>query len=101
MILVRAISAILITIVALPFAIIGGLFFRERKCTPEVLAADLKALADGTGDDMAWDNLESVRIADHRHEAIRQEALTVNLPLQPAGREILSRLATKAKALAS
>jgi hypothetical protein len=42
-------------IIAMPVALIAGLLSKGRNCTPEELAADLKELADGTEDYMAWD----------------------------------------------
>jgi hypothetical protein len=95
----RAIRAVAILAVALPVAIVAGLFLSKgRKCTPEELAADLDEFASGTEGEMAWDRLESVPILDPRLEGIRREAMAVNLPLRAEDRDLLGRLAVKARA---
>jgi len=95
----RAILAIAIVVVALPVAIVAGLLSKGRKCTPEELAADLDVFASGTEGEMAWDRLESVPILDPRLEGIRREAMAVNLPLRAEDRDLLGRLAVKARLL--
>ena len=97
--LLRAIGAVGLVIIALPVALFAGLFSKGRKCTPEELVSDLRALADGTEGEMTWGTLECVPIIDPRLEAIRREAIKVNLPLQTEDRAKLSRLATSAAAL--
>ena len=96
--LLGIICAVVIGAIALPFAIVGGLFFSTRKCTPQELAAELNALA---ADDMRWwDGLEcGGRIQDPRLEAIRQEAMAVELPFRDQDRALLTRLAAKAAAI--
>jgi hypothetical protein len=96
----RAIGAVALTLFALPFALVAGLFSRPRTCTPEELASDLRKIAAGTSE-MAWDNLESVPIADLHLEAIRKQAMTIKLPVGPDGIAQLERLAAKAEALSA
>jgi hypothetical protein len=93
----RAIGIVLLTILALPLAAFAGVFLKGRTCTPEQLAQELRALAKG--DMKGWDRLESVPIKDTRLEALRMEAMKVELPFRPSDRELLAALAQKAEAL--
>jgi hypothetical protein len=93
----RFIGATALVIVAFPFAVIAGLLSKGRNCTAQELAADLQKLSDGN--DECWDCLESVPIKDPRLEAIRQEALKVNLPLGAEDRAKLGELAAQTRAL--
>jgi len=95
----RAILAVAIVVVALPVALVAGLLSEGRKCTPEELAADIDEFVSGTEGEMAWDRLESVPILDPRLEGIRRESMAVNLPLRAEDRDLLGRLAVKARAL--
>jgi hypothetical protein len=95
--LLRAIGGVALTVVAIPVALIAGIRFKDRKCSPEKLASELKALA--AGDMSYWDQLESVSIRDQRLEAIRQEAMAVALPFRPSDRAKLVELALRAEAL--
>ena len=99
--LLRAIGVIALTIVALPLAIIGGVIGRKgRESTPNELASELSELA--RGDMSGWDDLEcGGPFRDPRLEAIRQEAMAVELPFREEDRALLARLAAKAHALQS
>ena len=99
--LLRAICAVAFVILALPIALVAGLFFkgRSRNCTPEELAAELQALADGQDDLVDGDRLECVPIKDSRLEAIRQEAIYLIQPVRPEDRPKLGQLAERARAL--
>jgi hypothetical protein len=95
--LLRILGKVALLTVALPLALIAGLFFKGRKCGPEELASELRALAKG---DMSyWDRLECVPLKDPRLEPIRQEALKVDLPFGPADPAKLMALADRAAAL--
>ena len=77
-----------------------GILSKYRKCTPEELAADLRKFADGTEGDRDWDDLEcGGPFEDPRLEAIRQEAMHVELPLRPEDRIMLGALAFRAGSL--
>ena len=93
----RFIGATALVIVALPVAVVGGLLSKGRNCTAQEFAADLQELSDGN--DESWDRLESVPIKDSHLEAIRQEALKVNLPLRAEDRAKLGGLAARIRTL--
>ena len=97
--ILRTIGATALVGILLPVSIVAGLFSKGRKCAPGELASELEAFANDAEGEMAWDRLESVPIIDARLEAIRREAMTVNLPLQADDRAKLGRLASKARAL--
>jgi hypothetical protein len=97
--LLRIIGAAALVIVAFPIALMAGLFFKGRNCTPEELAIDLQKFSDGIEDAMDWDELESVPLKNPRLEAIRQEAMDVNLPLRPEDRTKLGELAARTRTL--
>jgi hypothetical protein len=97
----RAIGACAFVIVMLPAAFAAGLLSKGRKCSPEELASELKKFATGAEGETDWDRLESVPMRDPRLEAIRQEAMTVNLPLQAEDRAKLGLLAAKVETLSS
>jgi hypothetical protein len=85
-------------IFAIPIALVAGIFFKGRNCTPAELAADLQKLADGTEGDMGWDELESVPLKDPRLEEIRCEAIAF-APPGPADHAKLAELAQRARNL--
>ena len=95
--LLRAIGGIALAIAALPLAVIAGILFKRRKCTPEEMASELNELAAGNMN--GWDRLESVPIKDPRLEAIRKEAMAVCLPFRSEDRALLRHLAAKAGSL--
>src|SRR5688572_23965244 len=96
--ILRIIGGIALTVVAIPLALIGAAIGRKgRKCTPAELASELKELA--AGDMSFWDQLECVPLRDPRLEAIRQEAMAVDLPFREEDCVLLRRLAVKATAL--
>jgi hypothetical protein len=95
--LLRALGAIALGVASLPFALVAGIGFRGRTCTPKELALELEGLA--AGDMSYWDQLECVRLKDPRLEAIRQEAMAVNLPFREEDQNLLRRLAARAAAL--
>ncbi len=72
-------TAILLLPVAIPLALIAGLFARPAARTPQQLLALLEEYLNGT-DTRAWDDLESVSIADPALEAIRRRAIPMGPP---------------------
>jgi hypothetical protein len=97
--LLRAIGAVAFVVLALPIGLVAGLLFKGRNCTPEELAAELQALADGQDDLVDGDRLECVSIKDPRLEAIRQEAVHLIQPVRSEDRPKLGQLAERARAL--
>ncbi len=87
----------LFLIIVIPLALISKIWFKGRKCTPEELAYELDEIAAGRMD--GWDQIECVPLADTRLEAIRGEAMWVNLPLLESDKAKLTLLAAKARAL--
>jgi hypothetical protein len=78
-----------------------GLRPDDRDRTPAELAVDLRAMADGTEEPWAWDDLECVPMRDKRLEIIRLQALHTSTPLTDDDRIKLRRLADEAAALPS
>jgi hypothetical protein len=72
-------TAILLLPLAIPLALIAGLFARPAARTPQDLLALLEEYLNGT-DTGAWDELESVPIADPALEAIRRRAIPMGPP---------------------
>jgi len=75
----------LLVIVALPVALLAGLFGSREKRNPDEVAAYLRNFIDGKGDEWDWDDFTAVPIADQTLEAIRQRAAAVELPLTDRG----------------
>ena len=94
--MLRAIVGIVIAAIVLPFAVIAGLISRRgRNYTAQEMAAQLQRLAQG--DMSGWDDLEcGGPLRDARLEALRQEAMTVELPLRPQYRAKLADLSLQA-----
>ena len=98
MALLRIITVIAIALIALPVALVAGLLGRKgRRCSPQELAQELRQLSEG--DMSGWDEFECVPIQDPRLEAIRREAMQVELPLRRSDRVKLAELANRAEAL--
>lgn len=74
--------AILLAPIALPIAILGGLFGKTRGRTPDEVVAFLRDFIDGTGGEWDWDEFECVPITDPRLEAIRKMATTPGADLR-------------------
>src|ERR1700730_7287296 len=94
--MLRAIVGIVIAAIVLPFAVVASLISRRgRKYTAEEMAAQLQRLAEG--DMNGWDDLEcGGPLRDARLGALRQEAMTVELPLRPQDRARLADLSLQA-----
>jgi len=84
---------------AMPVAIISGLFSKGRKCSPAELADELQKFADSKEHEWDWDDLESVPLKDPRLEEIRLTAMKVALPLGAEDRAKLAELAERARTL--
>jgi hypothetical protein len=91
----------LLVIVALPVALLAGLFGSREKRNPDEVAAYLRNFIDGKGDDWDWDDFISVPIADQTLEAIRQRAAAVELPLTDRGMATLRELLGETEHLAA
>ena len=79
----RAISgwlAILLAPIAVPLALLAGLFAKPRDRSAAEVADYLRDFIEGTGGDWDWDAFESVPIKDPILEAIRQEAVRAAPP---------------------
>jgi len=104
---IRVLATVSVIILALPLAVAVGIWswwIGGSHTTPQELAEMLRRVASGTGWDSHrddWDELDSVPLRDARLEAIRQEAATVELPLNPEGRVKLTELAERAEAVPS
>jgi hypothetical protein len=97
----RAIGVVFLVILALPVALIGGLWqtiMGGASTSSKELAAMLRKVAKGRGNwDDGWDELDSVPLRDDRLEAVRLEACKVPLPLTSEGRLKLVQLAERAE----
>jgi hypothetical protein len=97
----RAIGGVALIVVALPIALVAGLWqtlMGGANTSPEELAAMLRRIAVGNGDwGGDWDELDSVPLRNAKLEAIRHEACTVSLPLTPEGRSKMIELAERAE----
>ena len=89
-------TAILLAPAAIPLAMLAGLFARPAARTPEQVIALLNGFLDGT-DARAWDDLESVPIADPFLETIRRRAIPMGPPhADEAGlRSLLAELTSR------
>jgi hypothetical protein len=94
----RILIAAPLIILAMPIALMAGIFFKGRNSTPAELPADLQKLADGTEGDRDWDELESVPLKNPRLEEIRRAAVAL-APPGPINRVKLAELAQQARNL--
>lgn len=85
--------------IALPVAMLAGLFSKPKKRTPAEVAGFIRDFLDDTGGGWDWDDFTSVRLADPSLELIRKNAEMVALPVTPEGREELRRLLARAEVL--
>ncbi|HXG80748.1 MAG TPA: hypothetical protein VNJ05_03000 [Sphingomicrobium sp.] len=60
--------------------------------TPSEVESYLQDLLDGRGGDWDWDDFTSIRITDPMLDAIREQAMYVDLPLDGTGRATLEQL---------
>jgi hypothetical protein len=98
----RPIGVAILVLVAIPVALITGLWQLMRggaDTSPQELAAKLRRMADGRDHRSDWDELECVPLRDARLEAIRQEVLMIDLPLRSEGRLKLVELADRTEML--
>jgi hypothetical protein len=101
----KAIAGVLLIAAMAPIALVVNVSLRlfgikGSKRTADELASTLRRFADGAEDPYDWDDLEcGGPIRDPRLEAIRQEAMTVDLPLRPKDRAKLGELAVRAEAV--
>src|SRR5471030_937266 len=65
--------------VLLPAAAIAGLWAKPEQRTPQEVASLIAGFLDGT-DEWAWDDFESVQIADPFLEDIRRRAIPLGPP---------------------
>jgi hypothetical protein len=91
----------LLVIVALPVAVLAGLFGSREKRNPDEVAAYLRNFIDGKGNEWDWDDFTSVPIADQTLEAIRQKAAAVDLPVTDRGLATLRELLGETERLAA
>lgn len=75
---------ILLLPVLLPAAAIAGLWEKPKQRTPQEVATLIAGFLDGT-DEWAWDDFESVRIADPFLEDIRRRAVPLGPPNADVG----------------
>ena len=67
--------------------------------TAEDVAGYLEGFIEGRGGDWDWDDFTSIPITDPALDAIRQEAGTVQFPIDDAGDAKLRELLTRARSL--
>ena len=91
----------LLVLVALPVAVLAGLFGSRERRSPDEVAAYLRNFIDGQGDEWGWDDFISVPIADHTLEDIRQRAAAVELPVTDRGLATLRELLGETERLAA
>jgi hypothetical protein len=66
--------AVLLAPIAIPLAILAGLFSKPKRRTPAEVARYLRNFIDDVGGEWDWDDFESVPIADPTLDRIRTEA---------------------------
>lgn len=77
---------------AIPVALLAGLFAKPARRTPEEVANYLRNFIEGGGADTDWDDFESVPIADPNLEAVRREAAEAPLGDLAKLRDLLTRV---------
>lgn len=96
---VKAAFGIALVVLAVPVALLAGLFARPKTRTAEEVLGYLRDFAQGAGTDRDWDDFTSVPIADPALEALRCEAAMIALPLTPEDRKTLDSLRARAEAM--
>jgi hypothetical protein len=93
--------AILLAPVAIPVVLAKRVL--GLKTSADLTALDvegyLRDFLEGTGGPWDWDDFTSIPITDPSLEAIRQEALWVDLPLTEDGRATLTKLLEQVRAV--
>jgi len=98
---IAAIGKILLVLVALPVAVVVGVFAYPKRRGADEVASYLRAFINGGGDEWDWDDFTSVPIADPELDSIRRRADAVELPVTDGGALVLRDLLAEAERLAA
>jgi len=89
--------AVILAPIAVPAALIAGIFEKPKRRSAQEVAAYLRDFIDGAGDEWDWDDFECVQIADGFLDRIRREAVAAGPPNPDIAklRELLARVESR------